>query len=199
MLEFRIASFVGRFDLTAVIGSIDLSGTPSLADQQRRREATSLRWEEVDFKTKSFKVLYTKNRKSLELPCSDYMMEILKRRIRESDLGPFELDEPKKFVAWVRKKFSIEFTVHDLRRSFITYAESLDFGAYTIKALVNHSVGSSRDVTEGYLQLSIERLRDPIQRIENYVLGYSLPAANRITQISSKEKKRNVESPFPNK
>ena len=84
---------------------MDLWGTPSLADQQRRREATSLRWEYVDFKTKSFKLLDTKNRKSLELPCSDYMMEILKRRIRESDLGPFELDEPKKFVAWKDRKY----------------------------------------------------------------------------------------------
>lgn len=137
----------------------------------RRREATSLLWEDIDFKTKSFKIMDTKNRKTLELPCSDYMMKILKRRQGHSELGPFELHEPKKFVTWVRKKSGVEFTIHDLRRSFITYAESLDFGAYTIKALVNHSTGNSRDVTEGYLQLSVERLRKPMQKISSYVLA----------------------------
>jgi integrase len=98
------------------------------------------------------------------------MLKILKRR-QGSDTGPFKIDEPKKFVAWVRRRSGVYFTVHDLRRSFITYAESLDFGAYTIKALVNHSTGgNSRDVTEGYLQLSVERLRKPMNDISAYVL-----------------------------
>jgi len=74
-------------------------------------------------------------------------------------------------VAWVRGRSGVEFMIHDLRRSFITYAESLDFGGYTIKALVNHSLGNSRDVTEGYMQLSVERLRKPMQEITRYVLA----------------------------
>ena len=137
----------------------------------RRREATSLRWEDIDFKVNSFKITDTKNNKGLELPCSDYMMKILKRRKGESVTGPFELKEPKKMVAWVRGRSGVEFMIHDLRRSFITYAESLDFGGYTIKALVNHSLGNSRDVTEGYMQLSVERLRKPMQEITRYVLA----------------------------
>jgi integrase len=137
----------------------------------RRREATQLRWPEIDFASKSFKILDTKNNKLLELPCSDHMMKILERRKKISNEGPFVIEEPKKFVAWVREKSGIYFTIHDMRRSFITYAESLDFGIYTIKALVNHSTGNSRDVTEGYLQLSVERLRKPMQSITNYIIG----------------------------
>ena len=138
----------------------------------RRREATSLRWEHIDFITKSFKILDTKNHVPLELPCSSYMMSILTRRKTLSDKGPFVLNEPKKFVARVRAESGVHFTVHDLRRSFITYAETLDLGIYTIKALVNHSVGNSRDVTEGYLQLSTHRLRGPMEKISTYVLNH---------------------------
>lgn len=141
----------------------------------RRREATSLRWPEIDFKARSFKILDTKNDKVLELPCSDYMMEILQRRKKVSKEGPFMIEEPRKFVLWVRDQSGVYFTIHDLRRSFITYAETLDFGIYTIKALVNHSVGLSRDVTEGYLQLSVERLRKPMEKITEYVLSNANP------------------------
>jgi len=142
----------------------------------RRREATGLRWTEIDFNARSFKILDTKNDKVLELPCSDYMMEILDRRKKVSDEGPFLIEEPKKFVSWAREQSGVYFTIHDLRRSFITYAETLDFGIYTIKALVNHSVGVTRDVTEGYLQLSVERLRKPMEAISNYVLSNANPS-----------------------
>jgi len=100
-------------------------------------------------------------------------MKILKRRQALVIDGPFKIEEPKKFVAWVRKESGVHFTIHDLRRSFITYAESLDFGNYTIKALMNHSTANSRDVIEGYLQLSVERLRKPMQKISDYVLAKS--------------------------
>lgn len=57
---------------------------------------------------------------------------------------------------------------HDLRRTFITIAESIDIPAYTLKALVNHHVGT--DVTQGYLQINVERLRAPMQQITDFIL-----------------------------
>ena len=152
----------------------------------RRREATGLDWADIDFKTKSFTIDDTKNHQTLELPCSSHMIKILKRR-QGCDTGPFKIDEPKKFVAWVRQRSGVHFTVHDLRRSFLTYAESLDFGAYTIKALVNHSAGgNSRDVTEGYLQLSVERLRTPMNKISAYVLQHAKQPSN-VVEISDEQ------------
>ena len=153
----------------------------------RRREATQLRWPEIDFKSKSFKILDTKNNNLLELPCSDYMIEILERRLEISKDGPFVIEEPKKFVSWVREKSGVYFTIHDLRRSFITYAESLDFGVYTIKALVNHSTGNTRDVTEGYLQLSVERLRKPMQTITNYVVSHVRKTDDSVIPLPGKK------------
>jgi integrase len=62
----------------------------------------------------------------------------------------------------------IEFTQHDLRRTFITVAESLDISYAALKRLLNHSDGN--DVTGGYLQITTDRLRDPMERISNRLL-----------------------------
>ncbi|HEY8095886.1 MAG TPA: hypothetical protein VIE65_07280, partial [Methylobacter sp.] len=59
--------------------------------------------------------------------------------------------------------------MHDLRRSFVTIAESLDISAYTVKALVNHK-SNNNDVTSGYIQLTTERLRKPMQSITDFIL-----------------------------
>ena len=63
---------------------------------------------------------------------------------------------------------------HDLRRTFVTVAESLDVSPYAIKALVNHA-GAERqrpgDVTAGYVSLGVERLRAPMQRITDRLLA----------------------------
>lgn len=56
-------------------------------------------------------------------------------------------------------------TVHDLRRTFITIAESCDFPCIALKGLVGHSTGS--DVTAGYVVTGPERLRDPMQRVSD--------------------------------
>jgi integrase len=142
----------------------------------RRREATGLLWENVNLKTKTIKITDTKNSTDLELPISDYLVEILQRRPSRTG-RVFNLEEPKKFVKWVRDQSGIYFTVHDLRRSFITYAEKQDLGLYTLKALINHSTKSSGDVTEGYIQIDTERLRAPIQQITDYVLKWSEKSA----------------------
>ena len=63
----------------------------------------------------------------------------------------------------VAEATGIRVSVHDLRRTFITVAESTDISPYALKALVNHSLGN--DVTSGYVQITVERLREPAQRV----------------------------------
>lgn len=62
----------------------------------------------------------------------------------------------------------IEFTQHDLRRTFITVAESLDISYAALKRLLNHSDGN--DVTGGYLQITTDRLREPMERISTKLM-----------------------------
>jgi integrase len=78
------------------------------------------------------------------------------------------LVEPKRQIAKVIAQTEMTFTMHDLRRTFVTIAESLDISAYSVKALVNHKQGD--DVTSGYIQLNVERLRQPMQSITDFIL-----------------------------
>ena len=136
----------------------------------RRREASSLLWKDIDLEARRFIVRDPKNHDELWMPISDYLLAMLKdlRNSSTSD-KPFPIEEPRKFIQKVRDDSGVYFTIHDLRRTFITIAESMDIGLVTIKALVNHRSGN-QDVTEGYIQLNTERLRKPMQDITDHIL-----------------------------
>ena len=141
----------------------------------RRSEATMLTWEYVDFKERSFLIADTKNKEPHRLPMTDFIEDLLKRRKQDSDKiwvfpspvtdGP--LKEPRTALERITELSKIEFQLHDLRRTFITIAESLDIPAYALKRLLNHK--SANDVTAGYIVSNIERLREPMQRVTDYI------------------------------
>lgn len=144
----------------------------------RREEAARLEWSEVDMKGRSFIVLDPKNRVPHELPLSDYLFDLLERRKADAEDSSFvfpgdgstgHIVEPRRWMEKVTKQSSVEFTLHDLRRTFVTVAESLDIPAYALKRLLNHKSGNS-DVTAGYVVIDTERLREPMQRITDFIL-----------------------------
>jgi integrase len=76
---------------------------------------------------------------------------------------------PYKQIKKVREDSGVHFTMHDLRRTFATIADSLDIQHHIIKRLMNHS---NNDVTiKHYVQPSIERLREPMKRISDYIMS----------------------------
>ena len=83
--------------------------------------------------------------------------------------GDGRMAQPHWQIQKVIEASGVEFCLHDLRRHFITVAESLDLSVFAVKRLVNHSMGS--DVTSGYVVSDVERLRGPIQKIENKILS----------------------------
>lgn len=76
--------------------------------------------------------------------------------------------EPRNAMGWVITASGVEFTLHDLRRTFTTIAEGLDISAYSLKRLLNHKM--RQDVTAGYVITDVERLREPMQRITDFIL-----------------------------
>jgi integrase len=119
----------------------------------------------------------TKNREPHVLPLSDYLQDLL--IARKTDVsGEFvfpsrtsasgHLVNGFKQQERVRRISGIYFSLHDLRRTFVTIAESLDISAYAVKRLVNHKM--TGDVTAGYISMDIERLRKPMQAITDYML-----------------------------
>lgn len=144
----------------------------------RREEGASLQWEHVDLKSRTLTIPDPKNRQPHVLPLTDFLFELLKRRKKEAGndspyVFPGEgvkgyLNEPRKQMQRVTQESGVDFTLHDLRRTFITIAESLDISAYALKRLANHKMGS--DVTAGYIISDVERLREPMNRISQFLL-----------------------------
>lgn len=143
----------------------------------RKNEAASLLWSDVDLVDRSYFIRSPKNSNPLQLPLSDYLVDMLTARkiasktafVFPGDSASGHLVEPKKQVQKVIDKSGVEFTLHDLRRTFATTAESLDIAPYTLKALVNHSQ-EKNEVTGGYIQITVERLRKPMQAITDFIL-----------------------------
>lgn len=141
----------------------------------RRGEAASLMWESVDLDGRKFTVRDTKNREDHTLPLSDFVYDLLKRRY-EARTSDFVFPgggtrgyvvEPRRWMTQVTEQSGVAFTLHDLRRTFATTAERLDLSHYAVKRLINHKTGG--DVTAGYIVSDVERLREPMQRIADFL------------------------------
>lgn len=143
----------------------------------RRSEAANLKWSNVDFKDKSFLIKDTKNHDDHELPMTTFLFDMLVSRKTKSTsqyVFPNETDkggltDPKKQIRNVVNESGVSFSSHDLRRTFITIAESLDIPAYSLKKLLNHRM--QNDVTAGYIIMDVGRLRAPMQKITDYILS----------------------------
>ena len=141
----------------------------------RRREASTLMWDNIDFKDHSLTIEDTKNHEAHSLPLTPFLLEVLERRksdspyIFQGTTPDKPLNDPKKQLDKVRKISGVYFNLHDLRRTFITIAESLDINTYALKQLLNHK--DQRDVTGGYIITDMERLREPMNKITDYILG----------------------------
>jgi integrase len=145
----------------------------------RRQEGAQLEWANVDLTARTLTVADTKNHNDHTLPLSDFLHDLLKAR-REHAVNEYvfpgggkhgHLVEPRNQIARVVQSSGVPFTLHDLRRTFLTVAESLDIPAYALKRLANHTL--SADVTAGYIRITTDRLRKPMQAITDALLYHA--------------------------
>ncbi|WP_170145876.1 tyrosine-type recombinase/integrase [Rhodoplanes elegans] len=139
----------------------------------RRREAASLRWDDVDFAAGVLRVPEgrTKSGRKLDLPLTTVLRDMLVglRAIGRTEFvfpaasKSGHLEEPSSIFDAIEKAGAVRVSPHDLRRTFVTTAEACDISQVALKALVNHSLGSG--VTEGYVIIEPARLREAAQRV----------------------------------
>jgi integrase len=159
----------------------------------RRMEGAALTWDRVDFVGKTLTIFKTKNGEVHTLPLPQYLLDMLKARkeaaveeaARQKAAGkeatkesPFvfpwpsvkegHIIYPVRYIEEIQAASGVMFSPHDLRRTFITTAESLDLSTYAVKRLVNHKI---TDVTDGYIITNPERLRKPMNHIADYLLS----------------------------
>ena len=145
----------------------------------RKNEAMSLAWDQVDMIGKTFRIMKTKNKKPLELPFTDTIESLLDRLracrdMADSKTSPWvfpstmsktgHLYTVSRSLSSVNKQAGLSIRLHDLRRTFVSTANSIRIPSYTIKKLVNHSSGG--DVTASvYNVMDVDDLREPMQAI----------------------------------
>ena len=144
----------------------------------RKNEGLGIRWEHVDMKGKTFTIPETKTEKALVLPMSSYLSSIFKE-LQAARLNEFvfpeqvkgtktgHMSEPKRQIKKVKDKTEIEFCLHDQRRTFKTIAQD----TVTISEnhfLTNHSTGNAGD---GYIIMTVEKVREPMQKITDKILA----------------------------
>jgi integrase len=137
----------------------------------RKTEIMSLKWTDIDLRSRTLTARNTKNHRDHTLPVSDPLLRLLKVRKKESGEAVHvfpgkggrdhvrDIDDVRLRVV---KESGVEFTIHDLRRTFATIAAEMGVPAYLLKKLLNHKSG---DVTEGYVISTVEILRNPLQKI----------------------------------
>ena len=163
----------------------------------RKSEAQDLRWADVDLAGQAFTVKDTKNHRNHTLPMGRWLagrfaaMHQAKPEGAVYVFAPGEEPMPdhiyRQAQEMVCAAVGFHFTPHDLRRTFATIAESLDISQLTIKRLLNHVTTS--EVTGGYIVFTPDRLRDPMQRVEDFILKAAgvMPTAS-VTPIQEARK-----------
>jgi integrase len=144
----------------------------------RREEIASLHWDDVNLADKTFTLRHTKNSEVVTLPASSFALQLLNNRLVHAENDHVfpgtgatgHLINVNRHVSAVRRLSGLYFSLHDLRRTFATIAESLDISYFTLKRLINHKVNSEVDVTAGYVIANPERLRIATQRITDRIL-----------------------------
>jgi integrase len=181
--EPRRTRLVRESELPAFFAAVDALPSKVMRDYillmlftgMRRNEAALLKWTEIDFAQRVIRIPAprTKSKSPLDLPMSSFVADLL---IARRAIGRVPGDwvfptarqgmavDPRPHFEMIAQACNIEVSSHDLRRTFITVAESCDISHFALKALVNHALPSA-DVTAGYIVMSPERLREPAQRV----------------------------------
>lgn len=148
----------------------------------RYEEAGRIELDMLDLKAGIIRVKDSKNREDIQLPIATYTLGLLKARAAASRKAGSKwlFPSPRRPCGYTSAghdirdiliaKHGLEWSPHDLRRTFATTLETFDLSDSTIKRLMGHKI---QDVTGGYIQHDITRLRGLMQRYEDLILTWA--------------------------
>lgn len=155
----------------------------------RRSEILKLTWENADLENKAIYFLDTKNGENRTVPMPDILYKellvlkkldnVIKIKDKPKDNYLFKTSESKPKYRLIDKlypdvvqtwseKYNYEtITFHGLRHTFTSISAMLGVNVFLIQKTVGHKTTS---VTGGYTHADCESLREPINRIAQYML-----------------------------
>ena len=142
----------------------------------RSSEALTLEWVNVNLKDKTITALDTKNHSDHTLPIPISLFPYVKalhdltgasKWVFAGEDQSKVMTVPKKQITAIIKETGIEFSSHDLRRTFATIGEAVGVPLSMIKRMMNHV--TTDDMTTSYISTEEDTLRDAINKIGNFI------------------------------
>lgn len=154
----------------------------ALCTGARKGEILNLTWANTDLENKAIYFLETKNGEDRTIPIPEALFDELKnfkeqqkvRKLkndfifRTTDGKPNEHLIGKFYPAAVKQCDFEKITFHGLRHTYISIAALLGFNPSIIKKIVGHKFDS---ITGGYTHADCESLRQPMNKIANFMLN----------------------------
>ncbi len=157
----------------------------------RANEALHLEWKNVDFKNDTVTVMETKNHSNF----TTYIPTQLKPYLRSlqeltgdnnfvfpGDNAEGAMAIPRWPLDQITLKTGIEFSSHDLRRTFATIAEASLLPETIIKRLLNHTTDNC--VTGGYIRTESNTMKQAIDRIAGFIQDHVSPDIENLVNIN---------------
>lgn len=145
----------------------------------RISEATGARWRDVDLKQGRITLHDTKARQTVTLPLARQAVAALKDLGQETEwvfpavkksgeVG--QMGNPGKAIDRHTAESGVDWSPHDLRRTFISVGESIGVPSAAVRRLTNHVV-NQRDAHDGYIDFDADDLAPHVQRIADALEG----------------------------
>jgi integrase len=98
------------------------------------------------------------------------------------------ISAPKKPISTIIQRTGIEFSPHDLRRTFSTIAEAVSIPETLIRRLLNHT--TDNNVTTGYIRTEADTVRQAAQKIADYIQAKATPAHDNVKPLTTSQQPR---------
>lgn len=158
----------------------------------RDHDVRYLKWNDINFKNDSFIARDTKNHTDFTAYIAPQIKPYLRnlKAITGNSLFVFPGDTkdgvmgiPRKPITQVSKQTDIEFSSHDLKRTFLTIGEASMIPFSLLKALANHK--TNNDVTGGYINPETKTLKEATFKIADYIQQHTAPDEHNIITLKT--------------
>jgi len=158
----------------------------------RDQDVRFLEWKDVDFRNDSFLVRDTKNHSDFTAYIAPQIKPYLRSLYEKTGGGQYVfpgntqdgvMGIPRKPITQVCKQTGIEFSSHDLKRTFLTIGEAAMIPFSLLKALANHK--TDNDVTGGYLNPEAKTMKAATFKIADYIQQHTAPDNQNIVTLKT--------------
>lgn len=156
----------------------------------RDQDVRYLEWRDVDFKNDCLTARDTKNHADFTAFIAPQIKPYLRNLEALTGDGRFVfpgntadgvMDIPRKPIRQVIGQSGVEFSSHDLKRTFLTIGESAHIPFSLLQSLVNHK--TDNDVTGGYINPEAKTLKAATFKIADYIQAQTAPNGGNVIAL----------------